>query len=51
MVLVGLVIHLGVYTLVFLNLPNESPLNKTNDHGILSEPRQDMFCLPKNMFF
>lgn len=38
-VLLGMVIHLAVFTLVFLNLPNDSPLNKTNEHGVFSEPR------------
>ena len=38
-VFVGLVIHLVVYTFIFLNLPNESPLDKTNGHGIFKEPR------------
>uniref|UniRef100_A0AC35F696 UNC93-like protein MFSD11 n=1 Tax=Panagrolaimus sp. PS1159 TaxID=55785 RepID=A0AC35F696_9BILA len=37
-VFAGMIIHLIVYTFIFLNLPNQSPLDKTPDHGIFKEP-------------
>lgn len=38
-VFTGMIIHLIVYTFIFLNLPNQSPLDKTPDHGIFKDPR------------
>ena len=38
-VFVGLIIHLTVYTFIFLNLPDHSPLDKDDGHGVFQNPR------------